>query len=250
MVKGVASPNERRSRPVLIRLPNMGLLRLLCVAWIAVVVTDSSFAQLCGQDYTDRVTIVREAASRLEGNRPRLVLVGSSSFRKWPETDTVFSQYDVINAGFGGSCFEDLWVWREPLLFEFQPNVVMVYEGDNDINDGLPLGEVLRSADKVLRDIRRRLPDAALVVVAPKASIARQHLAPQYIQFNRSLDSLCQQIGGIDFVSFWDDQHREDGTIRLELFMDDMLHLNAKGYTLWVEGLRERLPWLDPRWGP
>ena len=228
----------------------MFLFRLLSGALIMMGVMVPSFAQLCGQDYTDRVAIVRGAASKFEGNKPRLVLVGSSSFRKWPETDTVFSHYDVINAGFGGSCYEDLWLWREPLLFDLQPDVVLVYEGDNDINDGIPLGEVLRSADKVLRDIRIRLPEAALVVVAPKASVARQRLAPQYVEFNRSLDSLCQQIGGIDFVNFWGDQHREDGTIRAELFVDDMLHLNAKGYTLWVEGLRERLPWLDPRWDP
>ena len=64
-------------------------------------------AQLCGQSYDSRIATIHAAAQKLGGHKPRLVLTGSSSIRKWPQTDTVFSQYDVVNAGFGGSCYSD-----------------------------------------------------------------------------------------------------------------------------------------------
>jgi lysophospholipase L1-like esterase len=51
---------------------------------------------------------------------------------------------------------------------------------------------------------------------------------------------------GAHWLDFWDVQHREDGTLREELFIADRLHLNDEGYEVWVRELRRQLPWLDP----
>jgi len=79
-------------------------------------------AQLCGQDYDAQIAAIHERAAALAGDKPTLVLVGSSSFRFWPQTDTVFATYDVINAGFGGSCFQDAWRLRDTLILAFEPS--------------------------------------------------------------------------------------------------------------------------------
>ena len=93
------------------------------------------FAQLCGQDYTTQIAATHTQVSRLEGEKPRLVMLGSSSFRFWPATDTVFSHFDVVNAGFGGSCFQDVWRLRDTLIYALNPDVLLIYEGDNDVHD-------------------------------------------------------------------------------------------------------------------
>jgi lysophospholipase L1-like esterase len=204
-----------------------------------------SNAQLCGQDYETRVAAIHKQAQNLKGEKPTLVLVGSSSFRFWPKTDTVFTGYDVINAGFGGSCFHDAWLLRDTLIYAFEPSVVLIYEGDNDLNDGVAVEDILTGATHLLDDLTRRLPMSELVVVAPKASRARYHLKDQYLELNAGLRALAMDHGA-HWVDFWLVQHDAYGRLRDELFIQDQLHLNDEGYAVWVNELRRQLPWLDP----
>jgi len=217
------------------------------VAWVSLSVCSyAADAQLCGQTYDDRIAHIHNSAQQLEGRKPRLVLTGSSSIRKWPQTDTVFSQYDVVNAGFGGSCFSDLWALRDTLIYALQPEVLVVYEGDNDLSGGVTSADILAVANQLLEELSRRLPETAVVVIAPKASLARLHLASKYLALNRELASVAMNHGA-QWVDFWGVQHREDGTLRDDLFVADELHLNDEGYAIWVRELRRQLPWLDPR---
>lgn len=218
-----------------------GLFFLMCLLGTG----QQTFGQLCGQAYDAQIADIHAKASALSGVKPSLVLVGSSSFRFWPETDTVFSQYDVINAGFGGSCFRDAWLLRDTLIYAFRPSVVLIYEGDNDLHDGVEIGGVLSDAENLLDDLSRRLPNAEVVVVAPKASPARYHLKEDYIAFNAALRSITMNHGA-HWLDFWAVQHDLSGVLREELFVHDKLHLNADGYRVWVNELRRQLPWLDP----
>ncbi len=203
-------------------------------------------AQLCGQSYDGRIAQIHQAAQQLEGHKPRLVLTGSSSIRKWPQTDTVFSQFDVVNAGFGGSCFSDLWQLRDTLIYTLRPEVLIVYEGDNDLSDGVPSADILNVADRLLEEVARRMPGTEVVVIAPKASRARHHLASAYLALNQEL-KLVAMNHGAHWVDFWDVQHDATGKLRDDLFVADRLHLNDLGYSVWVRELRRLVPWLDPR---
>ena len=206
----------------------------------------TSIAQLCGQSYDSRIATIHNAAQQLEGNKPRLVLTGSSSIRKWPQTDTVFSQYDVVNAGFGGSCFSDLWELRDTLIYALRPEILVIYEGDNDLNDGVPSEDIVDVANRLLEELSRRLPTTEVVVIAPKASRARLHLASSYLTLNREL-RLVAMNHGAHWVNFWDAQHHADGTLRDDLFVADRLHLNDTGYAVWAREFRRQLPWLELR---
>ncbi|MDA9993489.1 GDSL-type esterase/lipase family protein [bacterium] len=205
----------------------------------------SSLAQFCGAGYDDAIDRVHREASLLQGDQERLVLVGSSSFRFWPQTDTVFAHYEVVNAGFGGSCFEDLWRLREPLIYALQPDVLLVYEGDNDLFDGVAEPIILDAASRLLQELAQKLPATRLVVVAPKASPARYHLSKCYLSLNAKLKSIVEEQGAT-WVDFWGAQHKEDGTLRDDLFLADQLHLNRQGYAVWAQSLRKQVPWLDP----
>ena len=201
--------------------------------------------QFCGQSYATRIAAIHRQAEQLPGHQPTLVLTGSSSIRLWPEAPEAFPQFEVINAGFGGSCYTDLWALRDTLLFAFEPDVVVIYEGDNDLSDGLPQGEILESASKVFADIAKRLPNTKVVVLAPKPSLARRHLAEECRTLSKALVQEVRRHN-FSFVDFWDAMHLADGTLDESLFVGDGLHLNQGGYDVWVSTLRNALPWLDP----
>ena len=202
--------------------------------------------QFCGQSYDTRIAAIHRQAEQLPGHQPTLVLTGSSTIRLWPEAPEAFPQFEVINAGFGGSCYADLWALRDTLLFAFEPDVVVIYEGDNDLSDGLPQSEILASASKVFTDIAKRLPNTKVVVLAPKPSLARRHLAEECRTLSKALVQEVRRHN-FSFVDFWDAMHLADGTLDESLFVGDGLHLNQGGYDVWVSTLRNALPWLDPK---
>lgn len=209
------------------------------------VTTSHLLAQFCGAGYDDAIDRIQSEAALLQGDQNRLVLVGSSSFRFWPQTDTVFAHYEVVNAGFGGSCFADLWRLRGPLIYALQPDVLLVYEGDNDLFEGVPERLILDAAFRLLQELSQKLPSTRVVVVAPKASPARYRLSMSYLSLNAKLKSIVEAQGAT-WVDFWRAQHDQDGALRDDLFLDDQLHLNPKGYAVWVQSLRKQVPWLDP----
>ena len=203
------------------------------------------WGQFCGRSYDARIAKIHRDAGRLSGAQPRLLLTGSSSIRLWPDAAEAFPQFEVINAGFGGSCYSDLWALRDTLLFAFEPDVVVIYEGDNDLSDGVPQSEILNSANDLFADLAQRLPDTKVVVLAPKPSLARRHLAQEYRALSQALGQKAQRHG-FAFVNFWDVMHLPDGTLNEAYFVADGLHLNKEGYGVWVDALRRAAPWLAP----
>ena len=222
---------------------------LTTILWIALTLgvgPQVVWGQFCGQSYDARIATVHQQAGQLPGHQPTLLLTGSSSIRLWPGASSVFPQFEVINAGFGGSCYADLWALRDTLLFVFEPDVVIIYEGDNDLSDRLPQGEILHSANALFADLAQRLPNTRVVVLAPKPSLARQHLAEECRLLSEALGQEARRHD-FAFVDFWGAMHLPDGTLNADLFVGDGLHLNRGGYDVWVETLRRELPWLAPK---
>ena len=138
-----------------------------------------------------------------------------------------------------------MWALRDTLLFAFEPDVVIIYEGDNDLSDGLPQSEILVSANALFADIARRLPDTKVVVLAPKPSLARSQLSGECKRLSEALRAVTLQHD-FAFVDFWDVIHLPNGVLNEGLFVEDGLHMNQAGYDLWVSEIRRQLPWLAP----
>ena len=68
-------------------------------------------------------------------------------------------EYDVLNRGFGGSIFSDLNFYMEELVLKHNPDMVVIYEGDNDVATEIPLEDIFTdfktSFDKVRSSFRR-----------------------------------------------------------------------------------------------
>lgn len=203
------------------------------------------WGQFCGQSYDARIANIHSNAGRLSGAQPRLLLTGSSSIRLWPDASSAFPQFEVINAGFGGSCYSDLWALRDTLLFAFQPDVVIIYEGDNDLSDAVSQPDIVESATSLFADVAQRLPETRVVVLAPKPSLARRHLAVQCRSLSKALGQEARRHG-FAFVDFWNVMHLPNGVLNEGLFVEDGLHMNQAGYDLWVSDIRRQLPWLAP----
>lgn len=167
-----------------------------------------------------------------------IVFTGSSSIRMWKSLPDDFSKYKVINRGFGGSQMSDLYYYRQDLIIKYQPKQIFIYEGDNDIAHGKSPRRIMKDYKKIVKKIRKALPDVEIVFISPKPSIARWHLNKNYVKFNKKLKKYCKKKSYLKFIDVWSPMINDEGTVMKDIFINDGLHLNAKGYKIWVEAIR------------
>jgi lysophospholipase L1-like esterase len=176
-------------------------------------------------------------------NKKKLILfTGSSSIRMWKDLKIDFPKHNVLNRGFGGSEMSDLLYYAQPLIVNYKPLKIFIYEGDNDINSGKSAEEILKSAEDLLVVIRKNLPkNVRVVFISPKPSIARSHLNDKYKDYNQKLKVWCSQHRYVQFADVWTPMLDSSGKVLPELFIEDGLHMNRKGYDIWKQVLEKFL---------
>ena len=88
-----------------------------------------------------------------------ILFVGSSSIRMWP-TAVAFPDKVVINRGFGGAEFPDIFYYYERVIATYAPAKILLYVGDNDVSRGKSADAVFADYLKLVEWIQRDLPDA------------------------------------------------------------------------------------------
>lgn len=164
----------------------------------------------------------------------RIVFTGSSSIRLWVDFKSYLPNYNVINTGFGGSETSDLLYFKETLIDQFNPKQVFIYEGDNDLNSGKSPISILADLSQLVNML---LEDGveSVVIIAPKPSLARWELKEKYEVLNTSLKSMADLSPNIQFADVWQPMLNADGSLKKDIFIEDGLHMNKKGYDLWIK---------------
>ncbi|QGY44035.1 G-D-S-L family lipolytic protein [Maribellus comscasis] len=162
-----------------------------------------------------------------------VVFAGSSSIRMWKDVQEYFPNYNVINNGFGGSHFSDLIFYYDKLILKQKPEILFIYEGDNDIAGNKKPGLVKRQAKELYNKIRVDLPDTKIIFISPKPSIARENLKKEYMKLNTRLKKFCDRKKNLDFADVWYPAMDENGDVFQDIFIEDGLHMNKKGYDIW-----------------
>ncbi len=170
-------------------------------------------------------------------NKELIVFTGSSSIVRWGTLVSDYPQYNVINHGFGGSQFSDLIFYYDVLVRKPAPDILFIYEGDNDIASGKDPNLVFQQAKDLIGMIREDLPQTEIVIIAPKPCIKNWNKRENYIKLNSKLGSYCGDHDDLDFVDVWDLMVDENGVVLQDIFVEDGDHMNAKGYGIWIQAI-------------
>ncbi|MBA4110802.1 MAG: GDSL family lipase [Leptothrix sp. (in: Bacteria)] len=172
-----------------------------------------------------------------------VVFVGSSSIRLWSDMAKQFTGWPtVINRGFGGSELADCARHVQRLVSLYQPRLVLVYAGDNDLAAGRLPHQVLESYQAFVAGVRERQPGLPVVFISIKPSPSRAKLMPSVREANRLIRDYTDQGKNLYFVDVFTPMLGPDGEPRAELFKPDALHLNQAGYALWQSTIVKSLP--------
>lgn len=178
-----------------------------------------------------------EAWDKLNASGDSLVLfVGSSTIRKWENLADYFPDHNVMNRGFGGSHFSDLLEYVNRIVLPYRPMKIFVYEGDNDLASNKKPRKVYRQAKEFRKIISKELSNTPVVFISPKPSITRWHLKDNYRKLNKLLKRYSNRTDKTEFADVWNPLI-ENGKVMDDVFLEDNLHLNSKGYDIWYEVL-------------
>lgn len=172
-----------------------------------------------------------------------VLFTGSSSIRIWKDIDSYFPGYNILNRGFGGSQTSDLLYFVEPIILTLKPSKIFIYEGDNDLAAGKSSAQILADTDSLLHRIREKVSsEVPVYFISPKPSVARWKLREAYVLHTANLKAWTTRQKNVHFVDGWSSLVDSEGNVYTDIFMEDNLHLNKKGYDLWVKGFKKFLP--------
>lgn len=188
--------------------------------------------QLPFQEEVNKRALLIDEAGWEKGS---VVFTGSSSVRMWANLEEQFPDVAIINSAFGGSQADQLLMHLDKTVLRYEPSKVFIYEGDNDINAGIEISEIMNNLDELVSKIHDKYPSAIINLIAAKPSLARWDKKTSYLALNDLIRQYATTHDKVNIVNVWDIMLDDSKNPRADIFLKDGLHMNEKGYALWEQ---------------
>lgn len=168
-----------------------------------------------------------------------IVLMGSSSMQVWTNSDADLGPLNTVNVGIGGTVIKSWPPLVDKLVTPFAPKAVVIYIGANDIhNDNTAPEQVFSELKQLFSQINTALPDAKLYYVSIYTTGAHTQMRGDDEALNAMVLELSQTNDYLDYIDCAGALLGEGGSVRNDIFLDDLVHLNGTGYEIWAAEIR------------
>jgi lysophospholipase L1-like esterase len=203
--------------------------------YLLLIVCISFSATIFAQPFADEIQAFKNQDKINPPPANAILFVGSSSFRKWTDVSSYFPGYTIINRGFGGSTFPDVIRYTNDIIIPYHPKQIVIYCGDNDLasSDAVTADTVFERFRVLFELIRTSLPGENIVYVSIKPSPSRVQLREKMEKANLLIQTYLSISSHASFADVYHKMLNADGSIMTDIFLEDNLHMNAKGYAIW-----------------
>ena len=163
-----------------------------------------------------------------------ILFIGSSSIRIWKTLATDFPEHKVINRGFGGSFMNDSVYYFDRIVAPYRPKVIVIYAGGNDINAGKTPEDVFGAFTNFVAKAHQALPKTRVAYISIAPNPSRWSQVEQVKAANKLIEDFTKKDSKLAFINIFPAMLGEDGKPKPDIFLKDNLHMNAKGYAIWV----------------
>jgi len=186
------------------------------------------------------VAAYEEADRTAPPPKGQIVFVGSSTIRRW-DVGSYFPGLTIINRGIDGTELADAVRYIDRLVLRYEPRLVVVYAGDNDIGYGKLSEQVSVDFERFVRAVHAKLPETRILYIGVKPSPLRWLQVDRMRMANQVIRSICERDDRLAFVDFDNLMLGWDETPRKALYAEDGLHLSPLGYQVWTAAIRPYL---------
>jgi len=180
-----------------------------------------------------------------------ILFVGSSLMEGFPINELqqlLDEQHFIYNRGVSGSVTDELLTWMEECIFELEPSKIFINIGTNDMNTpDYKLEKLLANYDNILSQIKKRLPNSQVYVMAyypvnakadfglasrlnKESGLFKTRTNQAISQANDALKALAEKYH-YQFIDVNQGLTNEEGDLKEE-FSIDGIHMYANGYNV------------------
>ena len=175
------------------------------------------------------------------------LFIGSSSIRLWKSLKDDMQPLKVINRGFGGAHTKHINRHKYKIVFPYEPKAIIFFCGTNDINGWNAPREVFKEFQKFYFSVQEKLPNTKVFAISIQPSPSRFDQRKRQLSWNKSVEDLAESQTNLIYINVSPKMLTEDNKPMPELYTDDMLHMNEKGYKIWAKIIRENLKKFFPK---
>lgn len=223
-------------------------IQLSCLLFLLANINIQSFAQASGTEkskypdperFENAIKQFELSDSILVPPTGAIVCVGSSSMRGWHSNiKEDLTPLTVIPRGFGGSNMNDALYYADRIVLNYKPRAILIYEGDNDIAQGISPEVIKDTFMAFAGKIRKELPKCRIYFISIKPSISRWSMWPDMTEANQLIAKECKKNKRLKFIDVGSGMLDDTGKPQKEIFKEDMLHMKREGYLIWKDAVR------------
>ena len=162
-----------------------------------------------------------------------ILFIGSSSIRLWKSLAEDLPEHKVINRGFGGSQIADSVHFVDRMVVPYQPKQIVMYSGGNDINAGKTPEQVASDFKGFVGKVHGKLPETRIAYISIAPNPARWAQVERVKRANELIREFTTTDKRLQFINVFPHMLGTDGMPLPDIFVDDRLHMNEKGYAIW-----------------
>ena len=171
----------------------------------------------------------------------KILFTGSSSIRFWESLEEDMEPLEVLNRGFGGAQISHVIYHFEEIIKPYNPKAIVFFCGTNDLTALKTPEETVNDFKKFYSLIRNQFGNIKVYMIGIKPTVDRFYLDEEEKIFNNSIKLLASEDAYLEYIDVWDSMLNEDGSRMPELYIEDGLHMNKKGYEVWTKLVRKSL---------
>ena len=214
--------------------------KIILLVTLSATMLAGALAQAQSTSYTNdkweaEIKAFEEADKRRPPDKHVVLFIGSSSIRLWEGLEQSFPGVKVINRGFGGSEIADSTRYVSRIVVPYQPRMIVLYAGDNDLAAGKMPEQVFEDYKAFVSTVRRSLPQTRIAFISIKPSPARASLIENMRAANELIRMYTAHDKSLVYIDVFTKMLGADGKPRPELFGPDALHMSKAGYDLWKQ---------------
>jgi len=164
-----------------------------------------------------------------------ILFAGDSQFYRWKTIHQDLPGYTLINRGIDSFQLEHLIQYVDRLIVPYQPRLIVLHVGGNDVHNGKSPERVLADLKTFVARVRVKLPEVPILFSSITPGPGRWDEAPQRMATNRVLRDYIATQPDLEFIDLWDAMLTPDGKPREDLWVEDRVHPNHAGYLIRVQ---------------
>jgi lysophospholipase L1-like esterase len=207
---------------------------IICIASFMMPVAANSQTQNLDK-FEDQIESFRRFDARNQLPENPILFVGSSSIVFW-ETAKSFPDLPITNRGFGGASLPEVIHYYDDVIKNHNPSMMIVY-CDIDVENGKSPDFSVNAFKELINKVEADFDEIPILLMSMKPTLIDDDLGADVRKnkmiTNQKLIEYTRSKSNLHYVDITSPMLDQDGKLREDIFIDDGMHLNPLGYTLW-----------------